>query len=84
MEKIKNCPLCGGEVMLCQLSSGYALMPEYSIVCLECGVEFRIKHNPTDNMVQYVYDPAKAARETIEKFNRRAADERNWEEARKI
>lgn len=75
MEKLKNCPLCGGEVMLCQLSSGYAIMPEYSIVCLECGVEFRIKHNPTDNMVQYVNDPAKAARDTIEKFNRRAADD---------
>ena len=76
MEKLKNCPFCSGEVMD-QLSSGYALMPEYSIVCLECGVEFRIRYRPTDNMAQYVYDPAKAARETIEKFNRRAADERD-------
>lgn len=28
------------------------------------------------NMAQYIYDPAKAARETIEKINRRSADER--------
>lgn len=75
MERLKNCPMCGGETMLCQISSGYALINEFSIVCLECGIEFRIKHNPTDNMAQYVYNPAKSAREIIEKFNRRVVTE---------
>lgn len=71
MEKLKNCPLCGGETILCQMQTGYALCMEFSIICLDCGMEFKVRRNPADNMMQYINDPGKAAREVIEMFNRR-------------
>lgn len=71
MEKLKNCPLCGGEMILCQMQTGYALCMEFSIICLDCGMEFKVRRNPADNMMQYINDPGKAAREVIEMFNRR-------------
>ena len=71
IEKLKNCPLCGGETILCQMQTALALSMEFSVICLECGMEFKVRRNPTDNMAQYIYDPGKAAREVIEMFNRR-------------
>lgn len=75
MEKLKKCPLCGGETILCQMQTGYALCMEFSIICLGCGMEFKVRRNHSDNMAQYVYDPGKAAREVIEMFNRREEDQ---------
>lgn len=72
MQKLKNCPLCGGETMLCKMQTGYTLCTDFSIVCLECGMEFKKCVSPTTNMAQYIYNPAKAAEEAIEAFNRRA------------
>lgn len=69
MKKLERCPFCKGEVMLCQTISGYALMPEFSIVCLECGIEFKLR--PTQTNANCILDPAKAANEVIDKFNRR-------------
>lgn len=71
MEKLKNCPCCGGETILCQMQTGYSLCMEFSIVCLGCGMEFKVRKNPMDNMAQYAYNPGKAAQEVIEMFNRR-------------
>lgn len=71
MEKLKNCPCCGGETILCQMQTGFSLCMEFSIVCLGCGMEFKVRKNPTDNMTQYIYDPSKAAMEVIKMFNRR-------------
>lgn len=45
--------------------------------CLECGVEFKMKYDPNTNGAQYIIDPAKAAREIIEKFNRREGEHNN-------
>lgn len=71
MEKLKNCPLCG---------TALALSMEFSVICLECGMEFKVRRNPTDNMAQYIYDPGKAAREVIEMFNRRTNEvEKNYD-----
>lgn len=74
MEKLKSCPLCGGETVLCQMQSGFSLIPQFSIICLECGVEFKMRYDPYANGTQCIIDPAKAAREIIEKFNRKASD----------
>ena len=41
MLKLKNCPHCGGEVMLCKLNTMVSVA-EFSIVCTECGLETRI------------------------------------------
>lgn len=71
MDKLKNCPLCGGETILCQMQPGYALCMEFSVICLGCGMEFKVRRNPTSDLSQCVYDPGKAAREVIEMFNRR-------------
>ena len=38
MLKLKNCPHCGGEVMLCKLNTMVSVA-EFSIVCTECGLE---------------------------------------------
>lgn len=77
MEKLKNCPLCGGETILCQMQSGFSLMPQFSIICLKCGVEFKMRYELNANGAQYIIDPAKAAREIIEKFNRREGEHNN-------
>lgn len=37
MDKLKSCPCCGGETILCQMQAGYALCIEFSIVCLPDG-----------------------------------------------
>lgn len=76
MEKLKNCPCCGGETILCQMQTGYALCMEFSIVCLGCGMEFKVRRNPMDNMAHYAYNPGKAAQEVIEMFNRRVEVEK--------
>lgn len=34
-------------------------------------VYHKVQRNPADNMIQYINDPGKAAREVIEMFNRR-------------
>lgn len=70
MKKLKNCPLCGGEVMLCQNRTGITL-PEYSIICLDCKVEFKVNYSAQSNTAEYFLDPTKALDEVIEKFNRR-------------
>lgn len=75
MEKLKICPFCGKETILCQMQTGYALCIEFSIVCLGCGMEFKVRRNPMGNISQYVYDPGKSAREVIEMFNRRVGKE---------
>lgn len=74
MGKLKNCPCCGGETVLCQMQTGYTLYMEFSILCLGCGMEFKVRRNPTNNMAQYVYNPGKSAQEAIEMFNRRVND----------
>ena len=48
MLKLKNCPHCGGEVMLCKLNTMVSVA-EFSIVCTECGLETRIYANPMAN-----------------------------------
>lgn len=48
MLKLKNCPHCGGEVMLCRLNTMVSVA-EFSIVCTECGLETRIYANPMAN-----------------------------------
>lgn len=58
-----------------QLQTGYTLCVEFSIVCLGCGMEFKVRRNPTENMAQYICDPAKAAKEVIKMFNRRAGEQ---------
>ena len=79
MEKLKNCPCCGRETILCQMQTEYVPFTgsymEFSILCLGCGMEFKVRRNSADNMAQYIYDPAKAAREVIELFNRREGEQ---------
>lgn len=72
MNKLKTCPLCGGETILCQQQSGFSLALDFSIICLSCGMEFKIRRHPTSNFAEYINNPGKAAKEVIEMFNRRA------------
>ena len=60
---------------MCQMQTGFAMYTEFSIVCLGCGMEFKVRRNPSDNIAQYIYNPGKAAREVIEMFNRRVSDD---------
>lgn len=69
--KIEKCPLCGSEVILCKDSS-YATVPQYSITCLGCGMEFRIFRCGLVDATPYIEDPMLGAKEIIESFNRRA------------
>lgn len=68
MTELKKCPLCNGQTMLCQNTGVVSICPEFSILCLECGVEFKIHSHPSTNMVM---EPAEAAKRIIERFNRR-------------
>lgn len=72
MAKLKNCPCCGGDTILCHTQNSVGLVIDFSIICLDCGMEFKVRKSPTDNIVQYVFDPAKTAQEIIGRFNRRA------------
>ena len=38
MIKLKNCPHCGGEVVLCKLNT-MVTVAEFSIVCAKCGFD---------------------------------------------
>ena len=67
MLKLKNCPHCGGEVMLCKLNTMVSVA-EFSIVCTECGLETRIYANP---MANCCFDMGEAVRSITEKWNRR-------------
>lgn len=67
MLKLKNCPHCGGEVMLCRLNTMVSVA-EFSIVCTECGLETRIYANP---MANCCFDMGEAVRSITEKWNRR-------------
>lgn len=73
MNKLKDCPLCGGETILCKESSMYTI-PQFSIICLGCGIEFKMRYDPTANGSQYIIDPKKAAIDIIEKFNSRKGE----------
>lgn len=68
--ELKRCPLCGGQTMLCQNVGLMSSPPEFSVICLECGVEFKMRYDPLANVI---FDPAEAAKKIIDKFNRRAA-----------
>lgn len=67
MLKLKNCPHCGGEVMLCKLNTMVSVA-DFSIVCTECGLETRIYANP---MANCCFDMGEAVRSITEKWNRR-------------
>lgn len=67
--ELKRCPLCGGQTMLCQNVALVTSPPEFSVICLECGVEFKMRYDPLANVI---FDPAEAAKKIIDKFNRRA------------
>lgn len=73
--KIEKCPHCGGEVILCKESAYIAVSPQYSMLCLGCGMEFRIRSNPLENATPYINDPTLGAKEIIEKFNRRVTQD---------
>lgn len=73
--KIEKCPHCGGDVMLCQASGTLPVIPGYSLLCLNCGMEFRYRRDPMENVGQYTYNAAKAATDIIEKFNRRVTQD---------
>lgn len=73
--ELKSCPFCGGQVILCKESGNYTPFSEFSLLCLKCSIEFKIKRNPMENMAQYVYEPAKAVNEIIEKFNARCEEQ---------
>ena len=67
MIKLKNCPHCGGEGMICKLNTMVSVA-EFSIVCTECGLETRIYVNPVANCC---FDMGEAVRIITEKWNRR-------------
>nr|DAR99476.1 MAG TPA: restriction alleviation protein [Caudoviricetes sp.] len=67
MIKLKNCPHCGGEVVLCKLNT-MVTVAEFSIVCAKCGLETRIYANP---MANCCFDMGKAIKAITEKWNRR-------------
>ena len=73
--KIEKCPQCGGDGMLCQASGTLPVIPDYSLLCLNCGMEFRYRRDPMENVGQYTYNAAKAATDIIEKFNRRVTQD---------
>lgn len=66
---IKPCPFCGGQVMLCQNNVGYAIVPDFSLVCMKCGVEFKTR--ALNQMQNCIFDPIEAAKTIVDKFNRR-------------
>lgn len=72
MKELKKCPFCGGQTMLCQNTGMISCGTDFSIICLECGIEFRFRYNPQNDMM---CDPAEAAKRIIEKFNRRVGSE---------
>ena len=60
--------------MLCQNGGVVYAYPEFSLICLECGMEFKLRlTNPMQNR-NCLLDPAEAAKTVIEKFNRRAKE----------
>lgn len=61
--------------MLCQASGTLPVIPGYSLLCLNCGMEFRYRRDPMENVGQYTYNAAKAATDIIEKFNRRVTQD---------
>ena len=61
--------------MLCQASGTLPVVPDYSLLCLSCGMEFRYRRDPMENVGQYTYNAAKAAIDIIEKFNRRVTQD---------
>lgn len=67
MIRLKNCPHCGGEVMLCKPNTVTGAA-KFSIVCTDCGLETRIYTNP---MANCCFDMGEAVRTIIEKWNRR-------------
>ena len=62
MIKLKNCPHCGGEVVLCKLNT-MVTVAEFSIVCAKCGLETRIYANP---MANCCFDMGKAIKAITE------------------
>lgn len=74
MEKLKRCPLCGGETLLCKNTTGYAsVLPEFSVLCLGCRMEFKRQYHPGFNIAPYLKEPMKAAEDLVTKFNTRCA-----------
>lgn len=72
--KIEKCPHCGGEVMLCK-ETAYVTVPQYSMLCLGCGMEFRFHREGIVDATPYIEDPMLGAMEIIEKFNRRVTQD---------
>lgn len=72
MVKLKSCPCCGGETMLYR-RDGMTMAVDFSVICLECGLEFRMQTKPFSNCI---FDPSEAVKQIIDKFNRRAKPER--------
>ena len=70
MIKLKKCPHCGGEVVLCALNGITTLAYGFSIICTGCGLETRMVANPNANCC---LDMGKAVNEIVEKRNRREA-----------
>ncbi|ANU42204.1 hypothetical protein ADH75_02900 [Flavonifractor plautii] len=79
MIRLKNCPHCGGEVMLCRLNTVVSAA-EFSIVCTGCGLETRIYANP---MANCCFDMGEAVRSITEKWNRRDGEDGQHEERQK-
>lgn len=77
MIKLKRCPHCGSEVVLCKIS-GYAYY-EFSIVCTGCGLETRAVVNP---QAQCIFDMAEAVKSIVEKWNRRDESREDFAENR--
>ena len=79
MIKLKRCPHCGSEVVLCKIN-GYAYAAyEFSIVCTGCGLETRIVMNP---QAQCIFDMGEAVKRIAEKWNRRDEPHEDFAENR--
>lgn len=66
MTTIEKCPHCGSDVMLCKRDT-MTFIPDFSLICLGCGMEFKQYAHPMSN----VQTNTNAAKDLIEKFNKR-------------
>lgn len=66
--KLADCPLCGGETMLCKKDYA-AIHCDFSILCIDCGMEFHQYVSP-QSCVSWE-DDTTVVKKLMEKFNRR-------------
>lgn len=70
--ELKNCPCCGGTVMLCKTGYLVTTGADFSLVCPECGMEFKMYVHPMSNVM--CDTEQNKLRRLLGAFNKRAGE----------